>query len=61
LAGMFAGLAAVLFVYRATPVAYTWYVLIGSCVTFVVGSAVSRLFPGRQPTHDIGGGEHQST
>jgi len=42
---MFAGLAAVLIVYRATHVAYTWYVLIGSCVTFAVGSLVSRIFP----------------
>jgi len=45
LAGMFAGLAAVLTVYRATPVAYTWYVLVGSCVTFAVGALVSRVFP----------------
>jgi len=45
LIGMFAGLAAVLIVYRATPVAYTWYVLIGSCVTFAVGSQASRVLP----------------
>ncbi|MGB9444335.1 MAG: sodium:solute symporter [Candidatus Acidiferrum sp.] len=45
LAGMFVGLAAVLAVYLATPVAYTWYVLIGACVTFAAGSVVSRIFP----------------
>jgi SSS family transporter len=47
LAGMFAGLAAVLTVYLASHVAYTWYVLIGSCVTFGVGAVVSRLM--REP------------
>ena len=45
LTGMFAGLAAVLAVYRFTPVAFTWYVLIGSCVTFAAGSLVSRMIP----------------
>jgi Na+/proline symporter len=43
LAGMFAGLAAVLTVYLASTIAYTWYVLIGSCVTFLVGALVSRI------------------
>jgi solute:Na+ symporter, SSS family len=43
LAGMFAGLATILYVWACTPVAYTWYVLIGSVVTFFVGSIVSRL------------------
>ena len=44
LAGMFAGLACVLylFVFRRMQVAFTWYVLIGSTVTFVIGAAVSR-------------------
>jgi SSS family transporter len=41
--GMFAGLATVLCVWRFTPIAYTWYVLIGSVTTFAVGAAVSRL------------------
>jgi len=44
LAGMFVGLVAVLLVYRFTAIAFTWYVLIGSCVTFVIGALVSRLF-----------------
>jgi SSS family transporter len=43
LAGMFAGLAAVLTVYLASTIAYTWYVLIGSCVTFLVGALASRI------------------
>jgi SSS family solute:Na+ symporter len=50
LAGMFAGLAAVITVYLASTIAYTWYVLIGSCVTFAVGALVSRIIPeGRGP------------
>lgn len=43
LAGMIAGLAAILCVFRLTNVAFTWYVMIGSLVTFVTGAAVSRL------------------
>lgn len=49
LTGMFAGLAAVLTVYRATSIAYTWYVLIGSCVTVGVGAVASRAFPEHRP------------
>jgi SSS family solute:Na+ symporter len=37
LIGMFAGLSTVLFIWQFTTVAYTWYVLIGSVVTFLVG------------------------
>jgi hypothetical protein len=33
-------------VLRFTSVAFTWYVLIGSCLTFVVGAAVSRMLDG---------------
>jgi len=48
LAGMFAGLTAVLCVFRFTNVAFTWYFLIGACVTFVVGALVSRTtLPGK--------------
>jgi SSS family solute:Na+ symporter len=43
LAGMIAGLAAILCVFRFTNVAFTWYVLIGTCVTLTVGAAVSRM------------------
>ncbi len=42
LAGMIAGLATVLCVLRYTTIAFTWYVLIGSCTTFLVGATVSR-------------------
>jgi SSS family solute:Na+ symporter len=48
LVGMFAGLAAILAVFRFTHVAFTWYVMIGAIVTFAVGSATSRLSD-RQP------------
>ena len=43
LAGMFAGLLAILCVWRLTNVAFTWYVLIGCSVTFLIGSLVSLL------------------
>jgi solute:Na+ symporter, SSS family len=36
-AGVAAGLAAILYVRFATPIAWTWYVLIGTVVTFGVG------------------------
>jgi Na+/proline symporter len=42
LAGMFAGLATILCVWQYTAVAFTWYFLIGSAVTFFVGSLVSK-------------------
>jgi hypothetical protein len=42
---MFTGLAVVLTVYLVSSVAYTWYFLIGSCVTFAVGALVSRIVP----------------
>jgi solute:Na+ symporter, SSS family len=47
LVGMFGGLASVLLVLGYTKVAFTWYVLIGSCVTFVLGALVSRIFAQR--------------
>src|SRR6266849_2935797 len=43
LAGMIAGLAAILCVFRFTSVAFTWYVMIGAIITFLVGSMVSRI------------------
>jgi SSS family solute:Na+ symporter len=45
LVGMFAGLAVVLSVFQFTDVAFTWYFLIGACVTFLVGSLTSRFAP----------------
>ncbi len=44
LVGMLGGLASVLLVLGYTKIAFTWYVLIGSCVTFVLGALVSRAF-----------------
>jgi hypothetical protein len=44
LIGMFSGLAAILCVFRFTSVAFTWYVLIGACVTFAAGGFVSRFW-----------------
>jgi SSS family solute:Na+ symporter len=46
LVGMFAGLMAILCVFRFTPVAFTWYVLIGASVTFAAGFVVSRVTAG---------------
>jgi SSS family solute:Na+ symporter len=43
LVGMFAGLLTILSVLHFTSIAFTWYVLIGSCTTFLVGAAVSRI------------------
>ncbi|MFN7992344.1 MAG: sodium:solute symporter [Bryobacteraceae bacterium] len=46
--GVLAGLAAILYIRYATPIAWTWWVLAGSATTFVVGYGVS-LFPNRAP------------
>src|SRR5881394_553638 len=43
LAGMIVGLAAILCLFQFTSVAYTWYFLIGSTVTFAVGTVASGL------------------
>ncbi len=48
LAGMFAGLVAILCVFRFTNVAFTWYVLTGAIVTFAVGWFASRLGPEKE-------------
>lgn len=42
LVGMFAGLATILYVWQYTAIAYTWYVLIGALVTFLLGSLISK-------------------
>lgn len=47
LIGMFAGLGTVLCIWQFTPIAYTWYVLIGSLATFATGAAVTRIHPGK--------------
>jgi Na+/proline symporter len=43
LIGMFTGLATILYLFRFTTVAYTWYFMIGALVTFAVGSNASRI------------------
>jgi solute:Na+ symporter, SSS family len=48
LAGMIAGLSAVLCVFRFTSVAFTWYVLIGAGVTFLTGMIASRIGQSRE-------------
>ena len=48
MAGMAAGLAAVIYVRFFTPIAFTWYVPIGTTVTFAVGLAAA-VFQGAAP------------
>jgi len=49
--GMFTGLAVILLIWRFTTIAFTWYFLIGSAVTFFIGSLMSRILPARAPEH----------
>jgi SSS family transporter len=46
LAGMFAGLAVMLYVKFFTPLVWTWYVLVGTAATFLAGSLASLVDPG---------------
>ena len=46
IAGMAAGLLMMLYVRLATPIAFTWYVAIGSATTFLAGVLASYLIPG---------------
>jgi SSS family solute:Na+ symporter len=48
IAGILIGLAAMLYVKFATPIAFTWWVAIGSAVTFVSGFLLSFLLPEKQ-------------
>ena len=50
--GMIAGLAVMLYVRFATPIAFTWYVLIGTSMTFATGLVVS-YFLNEKPSHAI--------
>jgi SSS family solute:Na+ symporter len=52
LTGMIAGLATVLSVFQFTSVAYTWYFMIGSIVTFVTGLVASRFLAGDKPPEE---------
>ncbi|HEY6127853.1 MAG TPA: sodium:solute symporter [Candidatus Acidoferrum sp.] len=53
LTGMFFGLAATIAVWRMTGVAYTWYVLIGSCATFLSGAVASRITSGQGEKSEV--------
>jgi Na+/proline symporter len=48
LAGLIAGSAGMTAVYFATPLAWPWYALVGSAVTFATGWLASLLWP-REP------------
>jgi solute:Na+ symporter, SSS family len=56
MAGVAAGLAAILWVHFRTPIAWTWYVLIGTTVTFSAGLAAS-LFQRPLPPENVPAGE----
>jgi Na+/proline symporter len=56
LAGMFAGLALMFYVWGFTKLAWTWYVLVGTVATFAVGSAVSLLDKNWRPPMNAGNG-----
>ncbi len=51
LTGMIAGLAVMLYVKFATPLAWTWYVAVGTIATFLVGSLASLISP---PSSSVG-------
>jgi hypothetical protein len=45
---MFTGLGLMLYLWGYTPLAWTWYVLVGTLATFAVGSAASLMDAGPQ-------------
>jgi Na+/proline symporter len=51
--GMSLGLAAMLYVKFFTTIAWTWYVLIGSSVTFLAAVAASTFITERENTHHV--------
>jgi len=61
LTGMFVALATTGAVWNWTIVAYTWYYLIGSCVTFLVGAAVSRVVQQKETKPRLKPGTTQPT
>jgi solute:Na+ symporter, SSS family len=58
LVGMVCGLALNLYLWLFTQVSFTWYVVLGSIVTFVVGYAASG--PGRRPAPASLRNEHEA-
>ncbi len=53
LTGMFAGLAAMLYIYFYTPLLWTWYVLTGAAITFVAGALVSFVIGSSDEQHQV--------
>jgi solute:Na+ symporter, SSS family len=52
LAGMFVGLAVILYAFFRTPLLWTWYVPLSAAVTFVSGAVVSRATEAPPPIRD---------
>jgi len=48
LVGLLAGIASMIAVWRFTPLAFTWYVLVGTLIAFSVGSVASSLLDGQR-------------
>jgi SSS family transporter len=53
MAGVVVGLATVLYVNRLTPVAWTWYVLIGTVTTFTIGWAATLFQRRNEPPEEV--------
>jgi Na+/proline symporter len=53
--GMAAGMVAMLYIVMRTNVVWTWYVLIGTLLTFAAGSLASLFGPAAPPVteHDV--------
>lgn len=52
--GALAGLTAMLAVMGLTQIAWTWYTVVGTCVTFAVGVAASTMLPQQRPVVETG-------
>jgi SSS family solute:Na+ symporter len=50
--GMLCGFGTELYIWQFTRVPWTWYVVIGTLMTFIVGYASSMLFPDRAQRSD---------
>jgi Na+/proline symporter len=57
IAGMLVGIAAMIAVKLFTPLAWTWFVLAGTAITFLVGSLVSFAAPPESHARLSGGME----
>jgi SSS family transporter len=55
LAGLVAGLAAMTAIYFTTPLAWPWYALVGSALTFAFGWSASWLWPRESPAAPVSG------